>query len=157
MSVLVVVEHDRGAMADASLEAFAFARSIADQLGEHVEALLIGDCRGGPRWRVRGARRDGMSPRSGCGRLRPRVVRRCRFGCCRSVVSEWNCGVRHGPWQRGAGACGGRVGCAIRGELPRGENRRRVGDDSCAVGWLAERGGSPGVVDADGLGRAPRC
>jgi len=42
MSVLVVVEHDRGAMADASLEAFAFARSIADQLGEHVEALLIG-------------------------------------------------------------------------------------------------------------------
>jgi electron transfer flavoprotein alpha subunit len=42
MSVLVVVEHDRGAMADASLEAFAFARSIADQLGEQVEALLIG-------------------------------------------------------------------------------------------------------------------
>ncbi len=42
MSVLVVVEHDRGAMADASLEAFVFARSIADQLGEPVEALLIG-------------------------------------------------------------------------------------------------------------------
>ena len=42
MSVLVVVEHDRGAMADASLEAFAFARSIADQLGTSVEALLIG-------------------------------------------------------------------------------------------------------------------
>ena len=42
MSVLVVVEHDQGAMADASLEALAFARSIADQLGEDVEALLIG-------------------------------------------------------------------------------------------------------------------
>ena len=42
MSVLVVVEHDRGAMADASLEAFSFARSIADQLGVQVEALLIG-------------------------------------------------------------------------------------------------------------------
>lgn len=42
MSVLVVIEHDRGAMADASLEALAFARSIADQLGEQVEALLIG-------------------------------------------------------------------------------------------------------------------
>ena len=42
MSVLVVVEHDRGTLADASLEAFAFARSIAEQLGEPVEALLIG-------------------------------------------------------------------------------------------------------------------
>ncbi len=42
MSVLVVVEHDRGAMSDASLEAFAFARSIADQLGDSVAALLIG-------------------------------------------------------------------------------------------------------------------
>jgi electron transfer flavoprotein alpha subunit len=42
MSVLVVIEHDRGTMADASLEALTFARSIADQLGESVEALLIG-------------------------------------------------------------------------------------------------------------------
>ena len=42
MSVLVVVEHDRGAMADASLEAFEFASGIADQLGVGVEALLIG-------------------------------------------------------------------------------------------------------------------
>jgi electron transfer flavoprotein alpha subunit len=42
MSILVVVEHDRGTLADASLEAFAFARSIAEQLGESVEALLIG-------------------------------------------------------------------------------------------------------------------
>lgn len=42
MSVLVVVEQDRGRMADASLEAFAFARDIAEQLGESVTALLIG-------------------------------------------------------------------------------------------------------------------
>ena len=42
MSVLVVVEHDRGILAEASLEAFAFARSIAEQLGEPVDALLIG-------------------------------------------------------------------------------------------------------------------
>lgn len=42
MSVLVVVEHDRGEMVDASLEAFAFAAGIASQLGERVEALLIG-------------------------------------------------------------------------------------------------------------------
>ncbi|MGB3735242.1 MAG: electron transfer flavoprotein subunit alpha/FixB family protein [Ilumatobacter sp.] len=42
MSVLVVVEHDRGQMADATLEAFAFAGSIASQLGVNVEALLIG-------------------------------------------------------------------------------------------------------------------
>jgi electron transfer flavoprotein alpha subunit len=42
MSVLVVVEHDRGTLADATLEAFAFARSIAEQFGESVEALLIG-------------------------------------------------------------------------------------------------------------------
>ena len=42
MSVLVVVEHDRGRMVDASLEAFVFAESIASQLGTRVEALLIG-------------------------------------------------------------------------------------------------------------------
>ncbi len=42
MSVLVVVEHDRGQMADASLEAFAFAAGIAEQLGVTVDALLIG-------------------------------------------------------------------------------------------------------------------
>ena len=42
MSVLVVVEHDRGEMVDASLEAFAFSGQIAAQLGIGVEALLIG-------------------------------------------------------------------------------------------------------------------
>ena len=42
MSVLVVVEHDRGQMAVASLEALAFAGGIASQLGVAVEALLIG-------------------------------------------------------------------------------------------------------------------
>lgn len=42
MSVLVVVEHDRGQMADATLEAFAFANDIAAQLEARVEALLIG-------------------------------------------------------------------------------------------------------------------
>jgi electron transfer flavoprotein alpha subunit len=42
MSVLVAVEHERGQMADASLEAFAFAADIAVQLGVGVEALLIG-------------------------------------------------------------------------------------------------------------------
>ncbi|WP_040496407.1 electron transfer flavoprotein subunit alpha/FixB family protein [Ilumatobacter nonamiensis] len=42
MSVLVVVEHDRGEMADASLEAFAFAGDLGAQLGVDVEALLIG-------------------------------------------------------------------------------------------------------------------
>jgi electron transfer flavoprotein alpha subunit len=42
MSVLVVVEHDRGQMADATLEAFAFASGIASQLGVSVDALLIG-------------------------------------------------------------------------------------------------------------------
>jgi electron transfer flavoprotein alpha subunit len=42
MSVLVVVEHDRGQMVDASLEAFAFAGGIAAQLGVGVEALLAG-------------------------------------------------------------------------------------------------------------------
>ncbi len=42
MSVLVVIEHDRGQMADASLEALAFAGGIASQIGVSVEALLIG-------------------------------------------------------------------------------------------------------------------
>ncbi len=46
MSVLVVVEHDRGTMADATLEAFAFAGGIASQLGVAVEALLIGAAAG---------------------------------------------------------------------------------------------------------------
>ena len=42
MSVLVVIEHDRGQMADASLEALAFAGGIGSQLGVAVDALLIG-------------------------------------------------------------------------------------------------------------------
>ncbi|MFK8022568.1 MAG: electron transfer flavoprotein subunit alpha/FixB family protein [Ilumatobacter sp.] len=42
MSVLVVVEHDRGVMALASLEAFTFARDVADQIESDVAALLIG-------------------------------------------------------------------------------------------------------------------
>jgi electron transfer flavoprotein alpha subunit len=42
MSVLVVIEHDRGAMAGASHEALAFASDIASQLGVSVDALLIG-------------------------------------------------------------------------------------------------------------------
>ncbi len=42
MSVLVVVEHDRGVLAEATLEAIAFARGIADQLGVSVAALGIG-------------------------------------------------------------------------------------------------------------------
>jgi electron transfer flavoprotein alpha subunit len=42
VSVLVVIEHDRGEMADASLEALAFAADIAGQLSTDVSALLIG-------------------------------------------------------------------------------------------------------------------
>ena len=42
MTVLVVIEHDRGVLADASLEALAFARSVADQADTGVDAVLIG-------------------------------------------------------------------------------------------------------------------
>jgi len=42
VSVLVVIEHDRGVMAEASLEALAFAEGIAAQLDVDVAALLIG-------------------------------------------------------------------------------------------------------------------
>jgi electron transfer flavoprotein alpha subunit len=42
MSVLVVIEHDRGAMSGASHEAMAFAADVAGQLGVNVDALLIG-------------------------------------------------------------------------------------------------------------------
>ncbi|MEM1333175.1 MAG: electron transfer flavoprotein subunit alpha/FixB family protein [Actinomycetota bacterium] len=43
-AVLVVVEHDRGDLSDASLEALTFARDVAGQIGgASVEALLIGD------------------------------------------------------------------------------------------------------------------
>ncbi|WP_420452580.1 electron transfer flavoprotein subunit alpha/FixB family protein [Ilumatobacter sp.] len=41
-AVLVVVEHDRGAMAPATLEAMTVARSLAGQLDATVEAVTIG-------------------------------------------------------------------------------------------------------------------
>ena len=41
--VMVLIEHDRGAMAGASLEALTFAADLASQLGCGVDALLIGD------------------------------------------------------------------------------------------------------------------
>jgi electron transfer flavoprotein alpha subunit len=41
--VLVVIEHDRGAFADASREALTFGRTLAAQLGVSCEALLIVD------------------------------------------------------------------------------------------------------------------
>jgi electron transfer flavoprotein alpha subunit len=41
--ILVVIEHDRGTMADASAEALTFGRSLAGQLGVECEALLIVD------------------------------------------------------------------------------------------------------------------
>ncbi len=40
--VLVVVEHDRGSMSAASLEAMTVARTLASQLGGDVDALTIG-------------------------------------------------------------------------------------------------------------------
>lgn len=43
MSVLVLVDHDRGAVAPGSLEALAFARDVAAAAGESVEALTIGE------------------------------------------------------------------------------------------------------------------
>jgi electron transfer flavoprotein alpha subunit len=41
-AVLVVVEHDRGALASATLEALTAGRSLAGRLGVQVEALTIG-------------------------------------------------------------------------------------------------------------------
>jgi electron transfer flavoprotein alpha subunit len=42
VSVLVVAEHDRGELADATLEAMAAARAMATALGTPLEALCIG-------------------------------------------------------------------------------------------------------------------
>lgn len=42
MTVLVVVEHDRGAIAPASLEAMTAARTVVAQTGGQLEALTIG-------------------------------------------------------------------------------------------------------------------
>jgi electron transfer flavoprotein alpha subunit len=42
MSVLVVIEHDRGAMAPASAEALAAGRALAAATGDPLEALTIG-------------------------------------------------------------------------------------------------------------------
>ena len=47
MSVLVVVEHDRGDLAPAALECVTAARPLADSLGGALEALLIGGDAGG--------------------------------------------------------------------------------------------------------------
>jgi electron transfer flavoprotein alpha subunit len=41
--ILVVIEHDRGQMADASREALTFGRSLAERMGVRCEALLIVD------------------------------------------------------------------------------------------------------------------
>ena len=40
--LLTVLEHDRGAMAEAAREALTFGRGLADALGADMEALLIG-------------------------------------------------------------------------------------------------------------------
>ena len=40
--LLVVLEHDRGAMAEAAREALTFGRCLAESLGADIEALLIG-------------------------------------------------------------------------------------------------------------------
>lgn len=47
MSVLVVVEHDRGTLAPATCEAIAAARLLAEPLGATVDALLLGDASDG--------------------------------------------------------------------------------------------------------------
>jgi electron transfer flavoprotein alpha subunit len=43
MSVLVVVEHDRGTGGEATREALTFARDLGGQLGAPVEALTVGE------------------------------------------------------------------------------------------------------------------
>lgn len=43
MTVLVVIEHDRGAVADGALQALTGAREVAAALGEAVEAVIVGD------------------------------------------------------------------------------------------------------------------
>ena len=44
--ILVVIEHDRGELAGASLEALAFARDLAEAAGTDVGALLVGAAAG---------------------------------------------------------------------------------------------------------------
>jgi electron transfer flavoprotein alpha subunit len=43
MSLLVVIEHDRGQIASASLEALTFGRGLAAQMGTSMEAVIVGD------------------------------------------------------------------------------------------------------------------
>tara|TARA_B100001996_G_scaffold38986_3_gene28588 strand:- start:920 stop:1900 length:981 start_codon:yes stop_codon:yes gene_type:complete len=43
MSVLVLCDHDRGALAEASLEALTFGRRLADDLGVACSGVLIGE------------------------------------------------------------------------------------------------------------------
>ena len=43
MSLLVICDHDRGTLAEASLEALAFGRSLATLAGLEMTAVVIGD------------------------------------------------------------------------------------------------------------------
>jgi electron transfer flavoprotein alpha subunit len=43
VSLLVVIEHDRGQLAVASLEALSFGRGLAAQMGVTMEAVIVGD------------------------------------------------------------------------------------------------------------------
>ncbi len=42
-ALLVLCDHDRGALAEASLEALTFARDLAERLGAPCEAVVIGN------------------------------------------------------------------------------------------------------------------
>ena len=42
MSVLVLCDHDRGALAEASLEALTFGRQLASELGVACHGVVIG-------------------------------------------------------------------------------------------------------------------
>lgn len=43
MSLLVILEHDRGALVEGAREALTAAQDLADQMGVDVEAVIIGD------------------------------------------------------------------------------------------------------------------
>ena len=61
--LLVVLEHDRGAMAEVAREALTFGRGLAGQMGQPLHAALIGADDDGARGRGRGLWRGRLSTR----------------------------------------------------------------------------------------------